>query len=115
MEGPPVSAEAAFQQYCSPCHGEDGRGEGVKTFGLSKSPPDLTTLTARNGGMFPRERLARLIDGRDQLDAHIREMPLWGEWFGLEAEENYDSEVSDEAKIKKRIDELLDLLQSMQQ
>src|SRR5688572_23382596 len=50
--GPPVSADAAFAHYCAPCHGDDGRGKGSKTFGLSNPPPDLTQLTVRNGGTF---------------------------------------------------------------
>jgi hypothetical protein len=112
---PPVSAEAAFARYCAPCHGEDARGNGKLAFGLSKPAPDLTRLTVRNGGTFPRERLARLIDGREQVGAHNREMPIWGEWFKLEAEEGFDGPAGDEAKIRKRIDDLLDLLQSMQE
>jgi hypothetical protein len=104
---PPESAEAAFNLYCAPCHGEDGRGNGPLVFGLSKSPPDLTTLAARNGGTFPRARLARLIDGRDEIDAHgNREMPIWGNWFKQE---------DDEAEIGKRIADLLDVLESFQE
>jgi mono/diheme cytochrome c family protein len=112
---PPVSAEAAFARYCAPCHGDDGRGNGKLAFGLSRPAPDLTNLTVRNGGTFPRERVARLIDGREQINAHDREMPIWGDWFKLEAEEGFDGQAGDEAKIRKRIDDLVDLLQSMQE
>lgn len=84
-------------------------------FGLSKPAPDLTHLAIRNGGAFPRERVARLIDGREQMDSHNREMPIWGDWFKLEAEEGFDGPAGDEAKIRKRIDDLVDLLQSMQE
>jgi mono/diheme cytochrome c family protein len=82
---PPRSAEAVFELYCAPCHGEDGRGNGPLAFGLSMSPPDLTTLTIRNHGNFPRERLARLIDGRDDIKAHTeeREMPVGASGSGL--------------------------------
>jgi mono/diheme cytochrome c family protein len=114
--GPPVSADAAFAHYCAPCHGDDGRGKGSKTFGLSNPPPDLTQLTVRNGGTFPRERLARLIDGREDITAHnIREMPIWGDWFKLEGEEAFAGVPEQETRIRKRIEELLDLLQSMQE
>jgi mono/diheme cytochrome c family protein len=112
----PQSAEAAFALYCAPCHGEDGQGNGPLAFGLSAPTPDLTTLTIRNGGTFPRERLARLIDGRDEIEAHAgeREMPVWGEWFRLEGKEGLGGPV-DEDEIRMRIEQLLDLLQSMQQ
>lgn len=112
---PPVSAEAAFARYCAPCHGDDGRGNGKLAFGLSKPAPNLTRLAVRNGGTFPREHVVRLIDGREQVDAHNREMPIWGDWFKLEAEEGFDGPAGDEAKIRKRIDDLVDLLQSIQE
>jgi mono/diheme cytochrome c family protein len=112
---PPKSAEAAFALYCAPCHGEDGRGNGPLSFGLSKPAPDLTKLTQRNGGTFPRERLARLIDGRDELKAHEeREMPAWGEWFKLEGKEGLGGPVN-EQEIRARIEDLLNLLESMQE
>jgi mono/diheme cytochrome c family protein len=112
---PPKSAEAAFALYCAPCHGEDGRGNGPLSFGLSKPAPDLTKLTQRNGGTFPRERLARLIDGRDELKAHEeREMPAWGEWFKLEGREGLGGPVN-EQEIRARIEDLLNLLESMQE
>jgi hypothetical protein len=111
---PPRSAEAAFALYCAPCHGEDGRGSGPLSFGLSKPAPDLTTLARRNGGISPRDRLARLIDGREEIEAHEdREMPAWGEWFKLEGREGLGG--ADEQEIRKRIEDLLDLLESMQQ
>jgi hypothetical protein len=113
---PPPSAEAAFQLYCAPCHGEDGRGDGPLAFGLSTPPPDLTMLTIRNGGRFPREKLAGLIDGREEIKAHTgeREMPVWGEWFRLEGMEGLGGPV-DEEDIRMRIEKLLILLESMQQ
>src|SRR5690349_14499782 len=69
--GEELSAEADFRSSCSACHGEDGRGAGAKDFGLSIEPPDLTTLTSRNGGVFPRERLRRIIDGREDIKTHV--------------------------------------------
>lgn len=109
-----ASAEEAFARYCAPCHGKAGRGGSVA--GLSKPAPDLTRLTARNGGTFPRERLAQIVDGRKALAAHgSREMPVWGDWFKLEGEEAYEGSAEEEGIIRKRIEDLLDLLQSMQE
>jgi mono/diheme cytochrome c family protein len=31
-----------FQQYCSVCHGEDGKGDGENASELNPTPPDLT-------------------------------------------------------------------------
>ncbi len=85
-------------------------------FGLSKPLPDLTKLTARNGGTFPRARLARLIDGREDVDAHgSREMPVWSDWFKLEGEVGLGGPAGDDETIAKRIDDLLNLLESLQE
>jgi hypothetical protein len=101
--------------YCSGCHGENGRGDGAKAFGLSVKPPDLTRLKARNGGVFPRERLRRIIDGREDIKLHEdREMPVWGQWFKLEAEEGLGGAEGDNATVRKRIEGLIDFLESLQ-
>jgi mono/diheme cytochrome c family protein len=113
---PPASAEEAFGRYCASCHGEDGRGGGPQAADLGRPVPDLTRLTLRNGGTFPRERVARLIDGRDEVSAHgSRKMPVWGDWFKLEGEEAYEGRAAEEATIRKRIEDLIDLIQSMQE
>jgi len=112
----PRSAESAFALYCASCHGDDGRGDGPLVFGLSKPPPDLAKLTARNGGAFPRTRLARLIDGREDVDAHgSREMPVWGDWFKSEGEVGLGGPAGDEEPIAKPIEDLLNLLESFQE
>jgi mono/diheme cytochrome c family protein len=117
-EGPPVapaSPESTFRVYCANCHGEAGRGDGVLAFGLSKPALDLTRISARNGGSFPRERIVRIIDGREETSAHgEREMPVWGDWFELEATSQVGAD-KDPAAIKKRIDGLVDFLESIQE
>jgi hypothetical protein len=42
---------------------------------------DLRYLTARHGGIFPRDTVERLIDGRERRAAHGGDMPVWGEVF----------------------------------
>ncbi|WP_162918347.1 c-type cytochrome [Taklimakanibacter deserti] len=109
------SPEADFRMSCSSCHGEDGRGGGGKAFGLSAEPPDLTTLSRRNGGVFPRERLRRIIDGREDIKVHgDREMPVWGQLFKLDAEEGLGGAEGDEAAIEQRIEALIDFIESLQ-
>lgn len=110
-----ITAERNFHLYCASCHGEDGRGEGPKVFGLSRPPPDLTTLSARNGGVFPKERLHRIIDGREEIKLHgEREMPVWGRWFKMEAEEGLGGAEGDEGTVQRRIGSLIDFLETMQ-
>jgi hypothetical protein len=49
---------------------------------LVARPTDLTTLSKRNGGVFPAQRVYEIIDGREEVKAHgSREMPVWGKQF----------------------------------
>jgi len=109
------TAERDFRLYCSNCHGEGGRGDGPKTFGLSGPAPDLTRLSERNGGVFPRERLQAIIDGREALKNHgDREMPVWGVWFKMEAEEDLGGAEGDEGTVPRRSTGLIDYLETLQ-
>jgi Cytochrome C oxidase, cbb3-type, subunit III len=109
------SGEADFRQSCSACHGEYGRGEGAKAYELSAEPPDLTTLKRRNHGVFPRERLHRIIDGREDIKVHgEREMPVWGQLFKLDAQEGLGGAEVDDRQITRRIDILIDFIESLQ-
>ena len=72
-----------FQFYCATCHGRDAKGDGPVASSLKHQPPDLTTIAARNGSRFPRERIERFVSGDDvSTSAHgSREMPVWGPIF----------------------------------
>jgi mono/diheme cytochrome c family protein len=110
------SGEADFNMYCADCHGEDGRGNGPRAFVLTVPPPDLTRLAERHGGTFPREQVSALIDGRASISGHgSREMPVWGKWFKIEAEEGLGGAEGDEGSIRKRINALVDYLITIQE
>jgi|SRR5688572_7105939 len=57
------SGAALFRTYCASCHGQDARGAGPMADQLRRLPPILTSFAARNGGVFPGERVKRIIDG----------------------------------------------------
>jgi mono/diheme cytochrome c family protein len=68
-----------YQVYCSSCHGLDGHGSGSVAPYTSARAPDLTQISIRNGGKFPRERVFRTIDGQfDSPAPDARHMPIWG-------------------------------------
>jgi mono/diheme cytochrome c family protein len=74
--------KAMFQQYCTPCHGTDAKGDGPVAKALTKAPADLTQISARNGGTFPAVRVGRFIQGEEDVAAHgTRDMPVWGSLF----------------------------------
>jgi mono/diheme cytochrome c family protein len=85
------SGAGLFRTYCASCHGTDGRGAGPMATQLRQPPPSLTSFALRNGGLFPSERVRRIIDGRDTPAHGSFEMPVWGDAFrrtreGLTAE-----------------------------
>ena len=109
-----ISGESDFNMYCASCHGEDGKGNGPKAFGLGKPVPDLTTLTERYGS-FPRERLAKLIDGREPMPGHgDREMPVWGVWFKEEAADELGGAEGDEGSVERRVENLIGYIETLQ-
>jgi mono/diheme cytochrome c family protein len=115
-QGAGGSGEHAFQLYCSNCHGDGGRGDGPMALDLSVPPADLTKLSARNGGVFPRERLQGIIDGREIVKNHgDREMPVWGKWFKMEAEEDLGGAEGDEGTVQRRITDLINFLETLQE
>ena len=74
----PESGAQIFAAECAGCHGADARGAGLHSRGLETTPPDLTTIASRNGGVFPRDQVMSTIDGL-QRDAHFSTaMPEFG-------------------------------------
>jgi mono/diheme cytochrome c family protein len=80
---PQDAGSQLFRTHCAPCHGTAGRGDGPMAVQMRRTPPDLTRFTGRNGGMFPSERVRRIIDGRDVPSHGDREMPVWGDVFRI--------------------------------
>ena len=100
-----TDAKAMFESYCAPCHGKEGRGDGPAAKALTKTPADLTKISARNNGTFPDVRVRRYIEGLDEVAAHgTRDMPIWGPLF---RSLNRDS-------AQLRVAALADYLKSMQ-
>jgi mono/diheme cytochrome c family protein len=76
---------SAYFQYCSSCHGDDGRGNGEVAASLHPKPADLTQLAKKNGGAFPYAEVKQIIDGRKRVAAHgSAKMPVWGAVFAEE-------------------------------
>jgi mono/diheme cytochrome c family protein len=71
-----------YTRYCGSCHGIDADGHGPVASVLSRAPGDLRRLGERYGRPLDADRVARWVDGREDVAAHgSREMPVWGERF----------------------------------
>jgi mono/diheme cytochrome c family protein len=78
----PSSGKDMFTTYCAVCHGTDAKGGGPAVAALKMPPPDLTTMTKRNGGKFPELRVFNTISGDVNMPAHgSKDMPVWGDVF----------------------------------
>lgn len=70
--------QALYHRNCASCHGETGTGDGPMAAHLLTPPPDLTRISARHGGSFPRDYVMSMIDGYER-DGHISTaMPEFG-------------------------------------
>lgn len=105
-----------YEASCAICHGINAKGDGVFGDLLQLAIPDLTTLSRRNGGVFPTERVYAMIDGREYIKAHgAREMPIWGNYLSISATPEYDDYPNlPEAFVRSRILSLIDFLNHRQ-
>ena len=90
-----------YMQYCSSCHGPDGKGSGSVSAFLKVKVPDLTLLKKNNKGIYPMDQVILAIDGRRKVRSHgDPKMPVWGESFSNEAKDAKTAEVTISLKEK---------------
>ncbi len=78
VEDKVVDGRLAFAENCAGCHGDTGMGDGEFGKQLIKPPADLTTLTRRYGGTFPRDYVMSTIDGYQRGSHFSAAMPEFG-------------------------------------
>jgi mono/diheme cytochrome c family protein len=99
-----------FQTYCATCHGTSARGDGPLADSLRKRPANLTQLAKRNNGVYPKEMVFRIIDGRQPVRGHGGpDMPAWGDAFKRAVENG------NEDAVRARIQALVDYLEAIQE
>ncbi|SFS03645.1 c-type cytochrome [Yoonia litorea] len=74
----PIDGRTAYLENCASCHGADAKGDGPLARDLTTTPPDLTTIAARNGGVFPTDQVMSTIDGLDRGAHFSTAMPEFG-------------------------------------
>lgn len=103
-----VNGADIFHAYCATCHGDQGKGDGPIASVLDTPVADLTTISQRNGGIFPGERVRAIVAGEQSVKAHgTREMPVWGPIF-REGEKKQE-------RGKVRLQNVTDYVESLQQ
>jgi mono/diheme cytochrome c family protein len=77
-----TSGKQMFADYCAPCHGLSGKGDGPAASALKTAPTDLTQLAKNNNGKFPMDRVMNDLHQGSPLAAHgSTDMPVWGPLF----------------------------------
>jgi mono/diheme cytochrome c family protein len=77
-----TKGRVVYLRYCVSCHGKEARGDGSLAKDLRVPVPDLTTLALRSGGVYPEERVVRIITKGNEVRGHgTEDMPAWGPAF----------------------------------
>lgn len=78
-----TNGKQMYSNYCAPCHGVDGRGQGPVATALRTPPVDLTVLARNNHGKFPDTHIVTVLQNGSEITAHGSvEMPIWGPILG---------------------------------
>lgn len=105
-----------FEANCASCHGTNGKGNGLLVEWLRRSPTDLTTLTKRNGGVFPVSKMYETIEGANVPSHGSRDMPVWGTDYRVKAAEYYmDMPYDPEIYVRTRILSLIEYINRLQE
>jgi mono/diheme cytochrome c family protein len=111
--------EAEYKENCASCHGVKGKGDGPFAEFLKGGVPSLTTLSKNNNGVFPVERVYKVIDGRADVKAHgSREMPVWGSEYMAESVKKHGPFFGDwygEEVVNAKILALIDYINKLQE
>ena len=107
----PTSGEQMYASYCAVCHGRDGSGNGPAAPALKMAPTDLRTLSQNNGGTFPSDHVAAVLQFGVSNPAHgTPDMPIWGD---LMRTLNHNPQQGS-MEVKQRISNLTDYLKTLQ-
>lgn len=91
-----------FAQYCAACHGADATGTGAA--------PDLTRISARNGGTFPMTMVMSQIDGYGRGGG----MPEFGEYLLDDRTVAVELETGEVSAAPERLVGMAEYIESLQ-
>ena len=104
-----------YRNYCAACHGVGGTGDGTIAEFLTIAAPDLTRLAKLNAGIYPRDKVAHVVDGRLDVKVHgTRDMPVWGDWFNSEAIAPDIDRETRKLIVRERIESLVNYVETLQ-
>jgi mono/diheme cytochrome c family protein len=103
-----ASGKEMFTQYCAPCHGVDGKGNGPAASSMKSMPTDLTQLAKKNDEKFPAAKIASTLNFGSGQPAHgSADMPVWGPLF--RSLDKYHDSV-----VQQRVSNLVGYIETLQ-
>ena len=110
-KAPANNGRQMYVNYCAPCHGVDGKGNGPAAAALKKQPTDLAVLSRNNGGKYPSTHIVSVLQFGTANPSHgSAEMPMWGPVLG-----SVNSAPSEPNVSALRISNLSRYLQTLQE
>jgi mono/diheme cytochrome c family protein len=71
-----AAGKQEYQENCTSCHGDTGKGDGRLAEILVIKPADLTQISKRNNGAFPFWQMYGIVEGTVPVRGHVY-MPNW--------------------------------------
>ena len=111
IQSDPSSGKQMYNNYCAPCHGIAGKGDGPAARSFKTPPTNLSLLAKNNSGQYPAEHFVNVLQFATSIPAHgSKDMPVWGELFhSLSA-----SHGTERAESALRIHKLSDYVETLQ-
>jgi mono/diheme cytochrome c family protein len=110
-KAPLNNGKQMYVNYCAPCHGVEGKGNGPAAAAMKRQPTNLAAMSRNNGGKFPSTHIASVLEFGAANPAHgTAEMPVWGPMLG-----SVDTATNDANVRALRISNLSHYLQSLQE
>lgn len=103
----PNSGSHLYREFCASCHGAGGKGDGPAAPTLTRRATDLTQLSRRNAGTFPREMVRAVLEATEPSAGHAEAMPNWRRMFER-------LERGNERAVRARVEALVTHLESLQ-
>ncbi len=108
-----TSGKQMYTEYCAPCHGLTGKGDGPAAPALKMPTTNLTQLAKNNGGKYPARQVAAVLafGSTTPEPAHgSKDMPVWGPLF----RSLHRGSALNRAYVNLRIDNVCDYLETLQ-
>jgi mono/diheme cytochrome c family protein len=104
-----ASGKEMYTQYCAPCHGTDGKGNGPAAPAMKVPPTDLTQLSKKHDGKYPASYVSGILKfgGGPNASHGSADMPVWGPLF-QSLDKYHDS------AVQQRISNLVSYIESLQ-